>query len=149
MNPGHDASPTTRSATKWVVVGIAVVAVFGAAGLLGMWLGSSRTAEPVAAVTPAPAPASVPAVDRPAPTIEASRDATPRPKKKVEPAAPPPEPATPTAGELHIDSDVPGAMVFLDSEVHRQCAGHRDRRRTGYAPAECDGRGVRGLLGAD
>jgi hypothetical protein len=102
---------------KWLVIGIVVVAVFGAAGLLGMWWGGRQSDEPVAAVTPAPAPAAAPApgVDTPTTTIEASRDAIPRPKKKVEPAAPPPpEPAAPTAGELRIDSDVPGAMVFLD-----------------------------------
>jgi hypothetical protein len=103
---------------KWLVIGIVVVALFGAAGLLGMWWGGRQTAEPVTAGTPAPAPAAAPApvADTPAATIEASRNATPRPKKKAEPAAPPPppEPAAPTTGELTIDSDVSGAMVFLD-----------------------------------
>jgi hypothetical protein len=62
---------------------------------------------PVAAAKPAPAP---PAAAAPAP------DATPRPRKKTEPPppTPSPEPAAPTTGELHIDADVPGAMVFLD-----------------------------------
>lgn len=117
MSSEHDASPAPRSGMTWVVIGIVAVAVLGAAALLGVWFLRGQTAEPVAAVNPAPeqAAAPAPAVDTPTTTIEASRDATPRPKKKVEPAAPPPpEPAAPIAGELRIDSDVPGAMVFLD-----------------------------------
>ena len=102
---------------KWVVIGVVAVAALGAAALLGTWFLGGRTAEPVAVAKPAPQQAAAPAltVATPAPTMEVSRDAAPRPKKKVEPAAPPPpEPAAPTVGELHIDSDVPGAMVFLD-----------------------------------
>jgi hypothetical protein len=102
---------------KWAVVGIVAVAVLGAAALLGMWVRGGQTGEPVDAVKPAPveAAAPAPAVEAPTTTIEASRDAAPRPKKKAEPAAPPPpEPVAPTAGELTIDSDVSGAMVFLD-----------------------------------
>ncbi len=117
MSSEHDAPAAARSGMKLVVIGVVVVALFGAAALLGLWLGGGQTAEPVAAVKPAPpqAAAPTPAVEAPTTTIEASRDATPRPKKKAEPAAPPPpEPAAPTAGELRIDSDVPGAMVFLD-----------------------------------
>jgi hypothetical protein len=117
MNSEHDGSPAPRSGMKWMVIGIVAVAVIGAAALLGMWLLGGQKAEPVAAVRPpaeqtaAPAPVSA----TPAPTFEASREAAPRPKKKAEPAAlPPPEPVAPTTGELHIDSDVPGAMVFLD-----------------------------------
>jgi len=117
MSSGHDSPSGAHSRMKWAVVGIAVVALFGAAALIGMWLGGRQAAEPAAAVRPAPAAAApAPAVEAPAPAIEASRDTAPRPKKKVEPAPPPPppEPAAPTTGELHIDSDVPGAMVFLD-----------------------------------
>jgi hypothetical protein len=50
------------------------------------------------------------------PALEASRDAKPRTKKRGE-ALPPivaASDAAPTMGELHIDSDMPGAMVFLD-----------------------------------
>ena len=117
MSSEHDASPTPRSGIRLVVIASVVVALFGAAALLGVWLGGRQTAEPAAAVKPAPAVAApAPAVDTPTPNIEASRNLAPRPKKTVEPAAPPPppEPVAPTAGELHIDSDVPGAMVFLD-----------------------------------
>jgi hypothetical protein len=118
MSLEHDASPARRSGVKWVVIGIVAVAVLGAAALLGVWFLGGQTTQPAAVVTPAPPPAAgpAPAVEAPTTTIEASRDATPRPKKKVEPAAPPPgpEPAAPTTGELRIDSDVPGAMIFLD-----------------------------------
>jgi len=118
MSSEHDVSPGPRSGMKWLVIGSVVVALFGAAALLGMWLGGRQTAEPAAVVTPAPAEAArpTPAVEAPTPNIEASRNTAPRPKKPAEPAAPPPppEPAAPTVGELHIDSDVPGAMVFLD-----------------------------------
>jgi hypothetical protein len=42
--------------------------------------------------------------------------ATNRPRKRAAPAPAiePAAPAAPTTGELHIESDVPGAMVFLD-----------------------------------
>jgi hypothetical protein len=65
-------------------------------------------AAPVEAPPPEPAPAPPPAPG-PAPT---PRRAAPRPAvpKPVEAAA---EPA-PTAGELHITSDVAGAQVFID-----------------------------------
>ncbi len=133
MSLEHDTSPAPRSGMKWLAIGIVVVAVFGAAGLLGMWWGGRQTAEPVAAVKPAPAQAAAPApaVEAPATTIEASRNATPRPKKKVDPVAPPaPEPAAPITGDLRIDSDVPGAMVFLD----RNFIGNTPATVKGVAP---------------
>jgi len=101
---------------KLLVIAGVVVALFGAAALLGLWLGGRQTPEPTAAVEPAPAKAAAPApaVEAPAKTIEASRDPAARPKKKAEPAPPPPEPVAPTTGQLTIDSDVSGAMVFLD-----------------------------------
>jgi hypothetical protein len=117
MSSEHDGPAAAWSGMKLVVIAGVVVALFGAAALLGLWIGGRQTPERTAAVEPAPAQAAAPPprVETPT-TIEASRDPAPRPKKKVEPAAPPPpaEPAAPTAGELHIDSDVPGAMVFLD-----------------------------------
>lgn len=118
-------SPTSRPAWKWALVGVAGVAVLAAAALAGHWLapllrGGGR-AEPaaVSAAKPSPAPEAAPSApepEAPTTTIEASRDGRPRPKKKVEaPAAPTPEaPAAPATGELRIESDVPGAMVFLD-----------------------------------
>ena len=92
MSSEHDAPAAARSGMKLVVIASVVVALFGAAALLGLWLGGRQTAEPAAAVEPAPAQAAAPApaVETPTTTIEASRDPAPRPKKKVEPAAPPP-----------------------------------------------------------
>jgi hypothetical protein len=118
-------SPTEqRKAGNPVILGLAAVVVLVVAAAAGVWLapmlrGSKPAATaPAAAPAPAPAPAATaaPTPAAPATNIEASRDTKPRPKKKSEPPAPAaaPAPAAPTAGELHIDSDVPGAMVFID-----------------------------------
>lgn len=67
-----------------------------------------------AATKPAPPPAAS-SVPEPAPEKPADAPAEPRSRRKA--PAPPkaePAPAAPTLGELRIDSDVPGAMVFLD-----------------------------------
>lgn len=68
----------------------------------------AKTAAPAPRVTPKPVE---PAVE-PAPEPKTTR---PRPKKEKapEPVAPPPAPAGPT---VVIDSDVPGASVFVDRE---------------------------------
>jgi len=116
MSSAHDTPSGARSGLKWAVVGIAVVALFGAAALIGMWLGGRAPEEPAAVVKPVPAPAapSAPVAAAPAPAAEPPRDTTPKAKKPAPAPAAAPEPAAPTTGELHIDSDVPGAMVFLD-----------------------------------
>jgi hypothetical protein len=72
-----------------------------------------REAEPPARpaapppVAAAPEPVPEKPVEEPAERPRARRRTPPAPK-------PEPEPAAPTLGELRIDSDVPGAMVFLD-----------------------------------
>jgi len=104
--------------SKRLVLALLAVAVLVAAFFVGRMLGpdekpaAEKTAAapkspppPEAARTPAP---SAPVTETPAP------EAKPRPRKKVEPPPSAPAPAAPTAGELRIDSDVPGAMVFLD-----------------------------------
>ena len=59
--------------------------------------------------TPAPVPAPAP-LTRPA-------GPAPTPKVALEPAAvPPPAEPSPDMATLHIDSDVPGAQVFIDRE---------------------------------
>ncbi|HKB13798.1 MAG TPA: PEGA domain-containing protein [Vicinamibacterales bacterium] len=84
---------------------------------------------------PAPRPREAAPVERPAPPPPAAAESTPAPPPAPEPArpaarrapakaapnpapasAPAAEPATPAAdvGTLHIDSDVPGAQVFID-----------------------------------
>jgi hypothetical protein len=101
-----------------ILAGAAAIAgiILVTAWILPMIRGGEGTG-PAVVATPAPAPAvaPAPAAEAPGTTIEAARDTAPRPKKKTE-APPPPatEPPAPTTGELHIDSDVPGAMVFLD-----------------------------------
>jgi hypothetical protein len=121
MNESQEPSPDPRPARRLPFVILAAALAIAAIILVTAWvlpmLRGGGSAAPTAAVTPAPGPAAAPApaVENPGPTIEASRDTTPRTKKKAE-APPPPvvEPAAPTTGELHIDSDVAGAMVFLD-----------------------------------
>jgi hypothetical protein len=106
-------APPTGGRWLWVLVGAAVV-LLGAGGVW-MYLNSSEP-EPVATTTrseaPAPAPAPPPA---PAPEPEPEPAPPPPPRPRPAPAPEPePEPAPVTTGELHIDSDVPGASVFLD-----------------------------------
>ncbi len=101
-----------------------VVVMAGLAGvvllaLLLLWAlgGPGRPpAQPEAAAPASPAPPPV-AVARPDAEPAPSDTPAERPRaRRKAPAAPKPEPApaAPTLGELRIDSDVPGAMVFLD-----------------------------------
>jgi hypothetical protein len=122
MTSDQDPTPASRPAWHWALIGLAAAVVLVAAALAGSWLapmlrGGDGGRQADASATPAPAPAATPApiAEAPTTTIEASRDARPRPRKKVDAPAPTPTaPAAPATGELHIDSDVPGAMVFLD-----------------------------------
>jgi hypothetical protein len=116
LDPSNEPEPGSSRTT--IVAGIAVALVAVVALVLYLMPGGkpARTASPAPApkatpAAPAPAPAATAAVETPAP--EAAR---PRAKKKVEARAPAPapEPAAPTAGELKIESDVAGAMVFID-----------------------------------
>jgi hypothetical protein len=122
MSSEHQPSSVSRPVWQWAVIGVVAAVALGMAALAGTWIapmvrgGKGAEPAPVSTAAPATPPAApAPAVEAPTTTIEASRDARPRPKKKVDaPVAPPAAPAAPTAGELHIDSDVPGAMVFID-----------------------------------
>ena len=96
-----------------------VVAILVAAALLAFYLATSRrTPEP--APKPAAATAPAPKAEKPAPPVEvpkpepapAPRRRAPKPEPKPEP--PPPVETAPTTGTLRIDSDVPGATVFID-----------------------------------
>jgi hypothetical protein len=119
MTEQQDPSAPSRPGwQRFALVGGSLVIV----AVIGIWLVSvfrgGQPAEPATA-KPAAAPAAAapaPSAPQPATTIEASREARPRPKKKEAAPAPQPapEPAAPTTGELHIDTDVPGAMVFVD-----------------------------------
>jgi hypothetical protein len=116
-----DTPPPGRSRAA-IVVGIIVIVAVVAAAVFYLTNSSGGGKPAVSTPTPAP-PKPAPVASAPAPTpeppttaVDSSRDARPKPKKKADaPApAPAPTPAAPTAGELHIDSDVPGAMVFID-----------------------------------
>lgn len=106
------SSPKRRSKLPWILLLVAAAMV--AAFAVGAYFRSHAPAPQVAmkapetprSAAPAPEPAKrEPAPERPAPR----RRAAPRPSP-----APAPAPAAPTTGTLHIDSDVPGATVFID-----------------------------------
>lgn len=116
--PSSESSGDSRR--PLIIVGAAVVLLV--AGAIGWWLmrpapvapGEPRQAErpaprPEAPAPPAPAPETPPA--------EAPRETRVRPRpapKPVTPVEPAPEAPPAPARELTIDTDVPGALVFLD-----------------------------------
>jgi hypothetical protein len=63
----------------------------------------------------APAPRVVPKKLDPAPVAEAPRKAAPK-KAEPKPVEAAPAPAAPTLASLSLDSDVPGASVFIDRQ---------------------------------
>ena len=113
------AEPSSR--TPLVVGGLAVVLLLGGGAFFLM---GGEDEAPVATTAPAPAPkraaAPAPKKAEPAPAEPAPEDATPRrapAKKAAEPApAPAAEPAAGDATTLTIESDIPGASVFVDRE---------------------------------
>jgi hypothetical protein len=111
----HDQQPRSGGMGKFLLIGAATIAVLALAyfGVTTMMRPEAKPeASPAARTEPAPAPpAAKPAEpERPA---EAPAARKPRPRKDAppapEPAAPPP--AGPT---LVVESDVPGASVFID-----------------------------------
>jgi hypothetical protein len=98
------------------VIALLVVVAVAAAATGIWWLAAPNPSKEVpVAATPAPVAAPAPAPSAPA-AAETTPAPKPRPAKKPAATAPvaPAAPAAPTTGELHIDSDVAGAMVFLD-----------------------------------
>ena len=111
----HDPRPASGGMGRFLVIGAAALAVVVLAYLGAVWLMKPEPKPAPAQVqreAAPPAPAARPA--EPAPAAETPAPRRPRPKreepKPAEPAAPPP-PAGPT---LIVDSDVPGASVFVD-----------------------------------
>jgi hypothetical protein len=111
----HDQQPRSGGMGKFLVIGAAAIAVLAVAyfGVTMMMRPEAKPeAAPAARTEPVPAPpAAKPAEpEKPADTPAARK---PRPRKEAppapEPAAPPP--AGPT---LVVESDVPGASVFVD-----------------------------------
>jgi hypothetical protein len=110
----HDQQPRSGGMGKFLVIGAAAVAVLVLA-YLGVTMLTKPEAKPEPAQTrteaPPPAPVTTPA--EPEKPADAPASRKPRPRKEAppapEPAAPPP--AGPT---LIVESDVPGASVFID-----------------------------------
>ena len=93
---------------------VAAVVVIGAAAY---WLHRPRT-EPVEVTTSTPAAPRIVA-KKAAPPAPVPSTVEPRktPKNEApEPPPPPPPPAAPTLASLKLDSDVPGASVFIDRQ---------------------------------
>ncbi len=117
-----DETPTEAPSRLPLLLGALVAVlllVFGAWYLMG-----SADKAPTTAATPAPAPKAADPAPRkaepapaPAPAAEPNRRAA-APKKAPEPtpAAPEPEVAKADAVTLTVESDVPGASVFVDRE---------------------------------
>ena len=100
---------------KVVVVALAIAALAGAAVLLVTM--TRPEPEPVETGEARPAPAPPPPTPVAPPTPEAVLEAVParpRPAPKSAAPAPTPEDAAPVVGVLQIESDVPGAQVFVN-----------------------------------
>lgn len=121
--------------SRLVVVMAALGGVVLLVGLL-LWAvggGDRPPAQPEAESPARPAPQpSAATVSEPVPGKPAEEPSErPRARRRApEAPKPAPEPAPPTLGELRIDSDVPGAMVFLD----RQYLGETPVTARGVAP---------------
>ena len=108
----QDEQPQTGGTGKFLLIGLAAVVLVGLVVVIVM-MATRKAPEPVPAAkarTEAPAPVAVP---KPAAPETAAAPAAPRPKreKAVEAAPAPPPPAGPA---LVVESDVPGASVFVD-----------------------------------
>ena len=103
-----------------IIAGLAVVA----AAIVTFSLQRPHPQPREAASTPAPSPSRVapapPNTEAPPAPLPAPRAARREPARKAAPSSPAGTPApveaAPTAGTLRIDSDVPGAQVFIDRE---------------------------------
>ena len=103
-----------------IIAGLAVVA----AAIVTFSLQRPHPQPREAASTPAPSPSRVaptpPNTEAPPAPPPAPRAARREPARKPAPSSPAGTPApveaAPTVGTLHIDSDVPGAQVFIDRE---------------------------------
>jgi len=101
------------------LVFVVVLAVAGVAAAYSLGFLGSSSEEPVVeeSASSSATPASSPAAPTPAPAITTS---TPRstPRPDAPPVAPPAPvvPVAPTTATLRIDSDVPGAQVFIDNK---------------------------------
>jgi hypothetical protein len=92
---------------------IAVVLIGGTA----YWLHRPQPVEPEPPSAPS-APRIIPKKNEPVPTRTTPIAETPRkaPEKKTDEPAVPPPPAAPKLASLRLDTDVPGASVFIDRQ---------------------------------
>lgn len=109
----QDDEPRSGGMGRFLLIGLAALALLGViAGAITLL--THRAPEPAPAPqarTEAPAPAATP---KPAePEKEAALATRPRPKRE-KPVEAPPAPAAPAGPALVVDSDVPGASVFVD-----------------------------------
>ena len=128
----HDHTPSSGGMGKVLAIGAGVIVLL-AAGFFGMSYlmkpaPPPKEAPPPLAEAPKPAPTRVEPEAKPEEPAVAAR---PKPKKeKAVEAAPASAPAAPAGPTLVIDSDVPGAMVFVD----RKYVGNTPLRTTDVAP---------------
>ena len=113
MNP--DQQPHSGGVGKFLVIGAGAIAVLALA-----YAGVSMMMKPDVEPGPAPVAQTEPVPESPAvkpaePEPPADAPAARRPRaRKVEPAAPEPAAPPPAGPTLIIESDVPGASVFVD-----------------------------------
>jgi len=106
------ASPSSGPRSRLPLLIILVVLAMAAAFAIGAYVRWSAEPPPEVAAAPEPPPPPAPEPEPPKAEPEPPR---PAPRRRPAPApAPPAEPAPPTTGTLIIDSDVPGASVFID-----------------------------------
>jgi hypothetical protein len=110
----HDQQPGSGGMGRFLAIGAAVVAVLALAYVgVTMMMAPEPTPEPAQAARtePAPAPAAKPAE----PEEPAEPPAPRRPRARTEASVPEPAaPAPPAGPTLVVESDVPGASVFVD-----------------------------------
>lgn len=102
---------------------VLIAAIVVAVAIGGYYLGrnlAGPTPEPAPSETPAPPRVVTKKVEPPTPVApSAAVTEAPRtgaPKKPEPPPPPPPAPAAPTLASLKLDTDVPGASVFIDRQ---------------------------------
>ena len=112
----HDQQPRSGGVGKFLVIGAAAIAVL-ALVYVGITMLMKPAAQPDAAPVARTEPAPEPPAAKPAdPETPADTPAARRPRpRKTEPATPEPAAPPPPAGPiLIVESDVPGASVFVD-----------------------------------
>lgn len=100
------------------VIALAAAGLAATAAVIVMRMDAPEREEPVVATAPAAAPVRAPRAPDAAPATPEPAPRRAPPPVAVAPAAetPPVAEAAPTAGILRIDSDVPGAQVFIDRQ---------------------------------